>query len=86
MLEFAKHDQKEEEETMLKCHRVLQEHIETSKLLKETKDSLVKTRLEIEKEIDHSKQTLGKYNKIISDNQEKLQERVFKLLQENHFI
>jgi tRNA U34 5-carboxymethylaminomethyl modifying GTPase MnmE/TrmE len=71
---------------MMKCHQVLKEHIETAELIKETKEGLVRTRIEIEKEIDHSKETIQKYKHIITENQQKLQEKVFKLLQENHYI
>jgi hypothetical protein len=46
----------------------------------------VKTRLEIEREIDSGKQKLDHYHKIIEENKERLTQKVFKVLQENHYI
>jgi hypothetical protein len=54
--------------------------------LHDTKAGLVKTRKEIEKEIVHGKQTIEKYQHIIKENEDKIHDKVFKMLQENHFI
>lgn len=46
----------------------------------------MKTRLEIEREIDNGKVKLEHYHRIIEENKDKLAQKVFKALQENHYI